>query len=356
MNSLSPRERYFAALAGEMPDQLPLTIWNNKLPGGDIDQQLLDLDVCVINKSNVWKEHYPGIDIETAEVPGADGFMRRHTIYRTPQGDLEMIERVMPNTLWIEKYLFSGPQDYPVLEYLISIRHYEAAFENFLADDRKFGTQSLAPPKSIHTPMNELIYEYMGVEKFSIEYGENLDKLLHLCSLLEEDCLNRVNMVASSPAEFAVIDGNTQISVIGLPRFKQYYMPYIEKACDILHGKKKYAGSHLDGNNRQLAAAIAGTSLDFIESFTPPPECDLSIDEARRLWPQKALLTHFPSSLHLFGINRMREQIMEILKHAAPGDRFTVGVSEDVPNRGLDTLVPLFTILRQNGQMPLKSG
>jgi len=34
---MTPRERVFAALAGEMPDRVPFVIWNNKLPGGDED-------------------------------------------------------------------------------------------------------------------------------------------------------------------------------------------------------------------------------------------------------------------------------------------------------------------------------
>ena len=44
----------------------------------------------------------------------------------------------------------------------------------------------------------------------------------------------------------------------------------------------------------------------------------------------------------------------EILAEAAPGDRFVFGVSEDVPRRGVDTLLPLAQYVAEHGRLPLK--
>ncbi len=346
---MTPKERFLAIFKYDLPDQIPMTIWNNKLPGGKLNDQLLELGVCVINKSSVWQRRLEGIQIEHRDEIAPDGSRIRHTTFFTPAGKLTTVERLLPNTVWIEKYLFDDPKDYDALEALIASRIYKPDFEQFMKDDQKLADQSIARPTTIHSPMHELIYEFMGIEIFSIEWAENRDRVLHLCDALKQDWRKRVEITAVSPAKFAVIEGNTQLQVIGEERFLKYYFPNIEEACEILHSKGIYAGAHLDGNNKKLAPLITRTSLDFIESFTPPPDCDLSVAEARQIWKGKSLLVHFPSSVHLFGTAAIESQVKEILKQAAPGDRFAIGVSEDVPNGGRNTLLPLFEAIKKYG-------
>ncbi|MDW7679780.1 MAG: hypothetical protein SCK70_04405 [bacterium] len=349
---MTPKQRFIAALAGEKCDQIPRTIWNNKLPGGDLNDRLLDLGVLVINKSSVWQIRLKGIQIEHRDEATADGSMIRHTSYFTPAGKLTTAERLLPNTVWIEKYIFNDPSDYDALEALIASRTYQPDFERFIADDQMLADQSIARLITIHSPMHELIYEFMGIENFSIEWADNRDRLLHLCDVLKQDWRMRVEITAASPTKFAVIEGNTQLQVIGEERFLKYYFPNIQEACEILHAKGIYAGAHLDGDNKKLAPLIARTSLDFIESFTPPPDCDLSVAEARLIWKDKSLLVHFPSSVHLSGAKAIDAHVKEILKQAAPGYRFVIGTFEDVPNRGVDTLVPLYASIKKHGKIP----
>ena len=350
---MTPRERFLTAIRGEMPDRIPLVLWNNKLPGGDVDAQIFELDVCLVVKSCVWKQSLEGIDVVVREEPASDGDTRRHTTYRTPAGDLTTVERLMDWTVWIEKFPFSSPEDYDALEALIASRRYEADFERFTKDDGLMGDQSIARPTSIHSPMHELIYEFMGIEVFSIEYAERRERLLHLENILKEDWRRRVAMTAESPVQYAVIEGNTEISMIGPERFEWYYHPCIEEACAMLHEKDIIAGAHLDGNNKRLAELIARTSLDLIESFTPAPETDMSIAEAREAWPDKALQTHFPSSIHHKGKAGIEEWGEKFLEHAVPGGGFIIGQSEDIPNRGKETLVPMFRYFRESGILPL---
>jgi hypothetical protein len=350
---MTPRERFWAALSGEMPDRLPVTIWNNKLPGGDLDKQLLSLGVCVVVKSSVWQQTLQGVAERIVEEPVPEGSVQRTIIYSTPEGDLTTVRRIMPGTEWIIKFPFSGPEDFPALEALIHSRIYEPDYGRFLADDRLYGEQCLARPVTIHSPMHELIYEFMGIEQFSIQFAENRERLLHLCGVLKMDWQRRIQVVADSPARYVVIEGNTEIQVIGPERFLTYYLPTIQEGCEILHGRSKYAGGHFDGHNRKLAPLIARTDLDFVESFTPPPDCDMSVREAREIWPRKTLLVHFPSTVHHQRIDVIHARVDAILHEAAPGDHFVLGTSEDVPGRGLKTLVPLYRYIQEKSRLPI---
>ena len=351
---MTPRERVFAALAGQMPDRVPFVIWNNKLPGGDLDRQLLKLEACIINKSTVYRLTTPGIETITEQLESKDGLPRMQKTYRTPAGTLSTIQRLCPGSTWLEKMPFTGPEDYESLKAFIQSKTYTPCYDDFLKDDRKYPDQSLARPETIYTPIQDLICKYMGVEAFCIEWADRRDRLLKLCDVIAQDRRKRLELVAASPARFAIIEGNVIPDVTGPQRFEKYHIPHIEEACEILHAHGKFAGAHLDANNKIIAHLVAKTSLDLIESFTPPPDCNLPLPEARQLWPEKAIQINFPSSVHLRGPEQVQETAADILKQAAPGNRFIVGVSEDISGRGLKTLIPLAQTIHHLGQTPIQ--
>jgi hypothetical protein len=104
-----------------------------------------------------------------------------------------------------------------------------------------------------------------------------------------------------------------------------------EAAAAELHPRGVRLGSHLDGNNRAWAHLVAASSLDYIEAFTPPPDCDLPVREALDRWPGKFLWLNFPSSVHLATADRIEAVTRDLIEEAAPGDRFIIGITEDIP-------------------------
>jgi len=336
-----------------MPDRVPFAIWNNKLPGEPINSLLLKAQACIINKSTVYRVSAPGIKVQTEHLPATGPFARTRKIYHTPAGTLTTIERQVPGSVWLEKMPFSGPDDYEPLEAYIRSKCYTPCYNKFLADDLMYPGQSVARPQTIYTPLQELLCKYMGVEAFCVEWNDRRDRLLELCKVIEQDRQKRLDLVADSPAHFVIIEGNVIAEVTGPERFEKYHIPYIEEACQLLHRQGKLAGAHLDADNKLLAHLIARTSLDLVESFTPPPDCNLPLPEARRLWPDKTIQINFPSSLHLSGPESVEQAAVKFLKEAAPGKRFIVAVSEDIYSGGQDTLVPLARTVYENGRVPI---
>ncbi len=339
----TPRENVLSALAGETPDRVPFIIWNNKIPSPEIEQRLLELGACIIVKSTVWNAHLEGIEVRREDLPPTpDGHTRVRTVYRTPAGEVSSIHAYPPGTVWEEKHLFGSAADYDALEALLQARRYTPAFDAFREADSRYPGQSIARPYTVHSPLHEVIYEIMGIENFCLEWADNRERVLRLVELMATDVDRRVQLMAESPAPLCIIDGNTEISMVGLPLYREFYLPHIERACKTLHAAGKYAGAHLDGNNRLIVNEVAGTALDFIESFTPPPDCDLPLADARRAWPRKTIMCNLPSALHHQGEAAVRGHARAMLDEGVgDGRHFIVSVSEDLPNSGRDTVVPL---------------
>ena len=74
---------------------------------------------------------------------------------------------------------------------------------------------------------------------------------------------------------------------------------------------------------------------------------------AREIWPDKALQIHFPSSVHLSGVKAVEEVGRRYLEEAAPGNGFIAGISEDLPDRGVKTMLPFFRFFHRYGKLPV---
>jgi hypothetical protein len=348
---MTPRESFLVVLGGGVAERIPFVVWNNKVPSVEIRDKLLELEACIINKSSVYRFETPGVEVEIEQLEGVGGMERRRKVFCTAQGRFSMTERVLESSVWIEEMPFCGPEDYGPLEAFIKSKVFSRCYEQFLADDRMYAGQSIARPETIYTPFQELICKYMGVERFCIEWCDRRERLLRLCEVIAEDRGKRLALAAESPAQYVIIEGNVIGDVIGIERFEQYHIPYIEEACELLHGRGKYTGAHLDADNRLLADLIGRTSLDLIESFTPPPDCSLGLGEALGLWSDKVIQINFPSSLHLGGPKVVEKAAVDIIREAGQVGRFIVGVSEDISEGGVNTLIPLAKAVYEHGTL-----
>jgi hypothetical protein len=96
---------------------------------------------------------------------------------------------------------------------------------------------------------------------------------------------------------------------------------------------------HFDGNTAPIADIIAKSAIDCVEAFDP--NNDMSVAEARAAWPGKILWINFPSGVHLKSDHEIEQTTRRILREAAPGDRFLVGVTENVPHDTWPRSLPL---------------
>jgi hypothetical protein len=329
---MTPRERVEAALLGQRPDRVPFTVYENKLPTSEAERRLRDQGLCIVERRTpAYLTRYRETVEEAFGYTGSDGAARIRLTYRTPVGELTAVDRPVSFTSWHEKRLFTAPADYEPLECLIRDRFYLPNYEAFAKTQTLLGGDGFLRAGIGYEPLMEIILGFMGVEEFSVQWAENRGRLLRLHDVLIEDRRKLYDIVAGSPALAVNYGGNVSPEVVGLQRFERYILPQYEEAAEVLHAKGKLIGVHFDANTRLLASGIARSSLDYIEAFTPRPTCDMTVAEARQAWPGKVLWINFPSSVHLESLEVIAATTLQILREAGPGDRFLIGITEDVP-------------------------
>lgn len=353
---MTPRARVEAALLRRPVDKIPFTTYETFLPQCEAERHLRNAGLCIVNRRYpVYEVVMPNVRKQAIHYQGEDGETRVKTIYETPVGTVFTVEKPVPGTTWREKRMFSRPEDYRVIEFIIRDRRYRPSYGPYLEAQEALGEDVfLRGGAGGYSPLQEIIYTLMGVEQFSVEWGERRDEVLRLYQALTEDRRKIYPIAAESPALAFNYCGNVSPEVMGVRRFEEYVLPHYEECAEVLHRHGKLVGVHLDANNLAFAASVARSSLDYVEAFTPTPTCDMSVAEARRAWPDKVLWINFPSTVHVFGPEAVAKATRQILEEAAPGDGFLIGITEDVPqDRWQQNYAAISRTIDEHGRYPI---
>ena len=351
-------EKLEAIFAGEMVDRVPFALKGWRIPKCQMEQRLLDEGMCILDARSVYGSKSPNVETETQKFSEA-GVDYTRAIIRTPRGELSNLSQgaggaKTERTSWRLEFLFKGPEDYAAVEFMIRDRQYFPSYEGFLKAQEEVGDMAYFKTGAPGCPMHDIMYGIMGLETFSIEWAERRDQVLKLHDAIAENQRQVYPIVAQSPAKLVQCGGNYSPEVLGKQRFVDFVLPHWEEAAGILHEEGKMLGCHLDANNALWAKEVGDSPLDWIEAFTPAPDTDMTMAQARAAWPEKVQFINFPSSVHLASAEVIADTTRQLLREVAPGDRFVVGITENVPeNRWRESFHTILTTLNECGQLPI---
>jgi hypothetical protein len=359
------REEIELALAGGTPDCVPFTFYDLLFPEGFDPAPLQSKGMALCARRPVYRKVTPNVKVR--EVKESDGGVR--TIYNTPVGTLTSLyqpaalaygvvgsldrrgvpivpqdpqECGMPS--WpIGAQLLERPiktrDDYRVAKFIVEDTRYEQDYDTFLAECERIGNAGKVIAHTCYEPLLDVEISWLGQERFCYEVADNSDAVMELHEALAENHKKMYEVVASSPADYVLYGGNVVPEMLGPDRVRDYVCPCWNAFADRLHERGKKIGVHLDANNRLILDVVRNSKLDFVEAFTPPPDCNVSVAEARAAWPGKRLWINFPSSVHIQSEDTIREATLEIYRQAGDRKGFLMGVTEDIPREHIERSV-----------------
>lgn len=329
--TLTPRARVERVLRGGHADRVPFTMYESKVPHCEAERVLRNRGMCIVSRTSVVRRHHPHVrEKEIRSVENGKTVWRR--FYETAAGTLTTLVEPAEFTTWTHEYMFKSPADYRAIGAYLADEQVEADYAPFAAAEKAFGGDAIFRAGLGLEPLQALISGgIIGTQQFCVEWMDNRDEILKLYDILVEKRRQVYPLVAASPALHANYGGNVTPEIIGLETFERYYVPHYNEAAEIMHRHGKLIGCHFDANCRLLSKAIAGTALDYIEAFTPSPDTDLTLAEARQAWPDKVLWLNFPSSVHLRPDAEVESTAYDLMEQAGRPDGVLMGITEDIP-------------------------
>jgi len=332
---MEPRERVEAVLRGDIPDKIPFTCYDIFLEKSEIDRKLRELGMCYIYMGFEYmgiKTSTPNCDLKTISFMNkANGRKYKKTEVETPKGMLSALSEDAGFTEWMLERMFKDENDYGSLMAYIDDMQFEAVKGEIDGLREFYGKDCFVQPCVGFSPLQDLIIMWMGAEAFSFEWADNFDKVMELM-----DCLHRRDMrlmEALCQTELPVINycGNISPKIVGLERAEKYIFPVFQEVADMVHKAGKLLAVHLDDNCRLLSDLVKESDIDIIEAFTPSPDTDMTVKQAREEWGDKILWVNFPSSMHWSPDSVIEDMVKKIIDENGRKDRLLIGVTEDMP-------------------------
>ena len=128
---------------------------------------------------------------------------------------------------------------------------------------------------------------------------------------------------------------------IGPKKFRKYVAPIYDELAGMLAERKAPLFVHMDGFLNPLKYDIQKSLVIGMDSFTPVPDCDMTVTEAIELWPEKIMWVNFPGTMHLASPREIKETMEEILSAAGHSGRLQIQISENVPLNCWRTSFPI---------------
>ena len=333
------RERIRCGLLGGVPDRVPLHCRSRMLSLGPEGQWARDLGWGVLGSHSGFRVHLEGCDERWEDVVH-EGRPCQRQIISTPAGELSTLSMLYRDGRFTLERFFKGPADYPALLAMVEAMRYEPNYEGFDRASAVLGDQGYLYSAVGYDPMHEIMIRWLGVETFAFEWADRRAQILGLYEALSAKHEEMYRLVAAGPAEFVTYGANIQPNIVGRRRFAQYYLPRYQSFGTLLHARGKRLGAHMDDKTRTLADLLADCPWDVMEAFAVAPDGDVTVAEARALWPGRVISLNFPSGLQYAPPEEIRAATRQFIREAGSTQGILISLTEDYP---AELGKPLFT-------------
>jgi hypothetical protein len=329
---MDARERILAAMTWQEPDRVPLTIYDWMVPRGTEERALRALGLGLIARLPAHRLEHRQVQFGSMEYWEQGKHMLRRTIH-TPVGEVSQVCQLETayGSSWIMEHYIKLPEDYRVMEFVYRDAVYHDNLAAIHAAQQALGGDGLVYARVAKGPIQEILYQMTGLERFSIDLYERRELVDSLYDVMVQRYDDLYDLAAEAPVEILLSADNITSDVVGNERFQRYCVPCYARHMRRLAGTGKRLAVHLDGRLHSLLKAIAEAPFDIVEALTPPPNGDVPVREARQAWPKKALWLNFTSSMHLAPDEDIEAHTRQLIAEAGTQRGFAIGITEDIP-------------------------
>ncbi len=213
----------------------------------------------------------------------------------TPVGTLESVYRYTPasNSWFLVGHPLKEEEDFKTLTYIMEHTVLEPNYTAFDTLSQQYGEEALLVPllpPCGKSSFQSLLENWVGVENLAYAMADYEDTVLETLHAMKTVSIRAAEIAADSKAEFVISWEDSSTTNTSPFQFAEYIMPEINRWCDILHAGGKRFIHHACGHLRNLLPTFATSKIDCIESISPPPTGNISLQEARPLLPSNIAL------------------------------------------------------------------
>ena len=335
------RDRILSVINGKPVDRVPFVMYEGMLPLDEVDEHLGSDRIGLMRWSAVHKVIQHSCTKETEDYT-VDGTKWQRITIHTPFGSIheERAFETAYNSSSIRKHFVEEPDEYEILWAYLEDGVVEPDYERFNRDAEELGERGIPLVAIERSPYQQLWVQWAGIEALGYHFVDCPEKVERTVEMLTNRARKIFAIAVDSPAPFIDFPDNITAPTIGPDRFEKYCVPLYRELAEKLAPSGRRVFVHMDGDLKPLWDKITTSGVGGLDSFSPAPDNDTTIEDVLRLWPEMIIFMNFPSSVHLRNAEEIRSETIRFLEAAASTGRLQIQLSENVPHGVWRTSLP----------------
>jgi hypothetical protein len=258
---------------------------------------------------------------------------------RTPSGEIRTVHR----DLWhegqrvnhrITEYPVTTVADLRVAIDLVERQHFSANVETFERAAATMGHRGEPTMFLSSSGFTELIKNWCGLENayyLLYDHRAEVEEYLEACDRRDD---RLIDAALQLPCRVYNLGDHATNEFTPPPILERYLMPRWQRISDRLHAAGRYVHSHWDGNSKTMLPYLKDTRLDAVESLTPFPQCDMTLEEIQDATGDMVVLDLIPALFFLpsYPLQDLLDFTRRVIDMFAP--RLILGISDEISQVG----------------------
>lgn len=259
---------------------------------------------------------------------------------KTPVGEL----RIVYQDIWKDdRRVNQRIVDFPVktidalrvVTYLVNCQQYRANPEAFRNAADRVGHRAEPTIFLSSSGFTELIKNWCGLlDTYYLLYDHpaEVETYLEACARRDD---RLIDVAMELPCRIFNLGDHATNEFTPPPILKKYLMPRWQKIADRLHSEDRFVHTHWDGNSRLMLPYLRETRLDAVESLTPEPMGDMTLEMIKEAVGDEMVVLDLLPAIDFLSyrpLNEVLEFTRRVLDMFAP--RLILGISDEISQIG----------------------
>jgi len=170
------------------------------------------------------------------------------------------------------------PDDLRVLMDVVERQHYRANVQAFHEAEARLGHRGEPTVFLASSGFTDLIKTWCGLPGtyyLLTDHRDVVEAYLEACDRRDD---RMVEAALGLPCRIFNLGDHATNEFTPPPILERYLMPRWQRISARLHADNRFVHSHWDGNSRLMLRYLKDSGLDSVESLTPEPQCDMTLE------------------------------------------------------------------------------
>lgn len=231
--------------------------------------------------------HYRNCEI-TEKISGKEKLRQ----YETKVGTLKSKYMFDPNmkAWFLVEHPLKTCEDYKILQYIMENAKLSLAPEGFESIVKEYGDEMLVAPRLVpgyKTAFQSMVEHWAGTAGFIDMLDEEEELVEQTMDVIRELNRESVRLCSQTEAEVFISFEDSSTTNYSPRMYEAYAVPELNAWCDTLHKENKLLIQHACGHIKHLLPAIANSRIDCLESVTPYPTGNVTMEEVAAALPSR---------------------------------------------------------------------